>query len=87
MFNFKLIKLKFLVRRKLLSVDLLLVLIGYQHVSVCKLIRIIPKEEAVVGVAIARNSLGEPSRKKSKNIYVDLQERINNLCKDYTEGR
>ncbi|KAG0727804.1 hypothetical protein GWK47_033848 [Chionoecetes opilio] len=62
-------------------------LVGYQHPSIWKLIRTIQKEEAVVSAVIARDTVGEPPRKKTKQEYVDLEQRLKNLCKDYTEGR
>ena len=62
-------------------------LVGYQDPSIWKLIRTIHKEEAVVSAVIARDSFGEPPRRKTKKIFVDLQQRLKNLCNDYTEGR
>ena len=52
-----------------------------------KLIRLLQQEEAAVSAVIARDSVGEPPKKKTKRVYVDLQQRPKNLCKDYTEGR
>lgn len=61
--------------------------VGYQDPSIWKLIRIIQKEEAVVSAVIARDSVGEPTRKKIKKIYADLQHTLKNLCKGCTGGR
>ena len=43
-------------------------LVGYQHPSIWKLIRIIQKEKAVVSAIIARDLIGEPPKKKTKKI-------------------
>ena len=43
-------------------------LIGYQHPSIWKLIRTIQKEESVVSAVIARDSVGEPPKKKIKKM-------------------
>ena len=62
-------------------------LIGYQHPSIWKLIRTFQKEESVVSAVIARDSVGEPPKKRTKKMYSDIQQRLKNLCKDYIEGR
>lgn len=41
-------------------------LVGYQHPSIWKLIRVLQQEEAAVSAVIARDSVGEPPRKKTK---------------------
>lgn len=60
-------------------------LVGYQNPSIWLLIKTLHKEENSVSVVISRNAIGEPPKKK-KN-YVDLQQRLRNLYKDYNEGR
>ena len=62
-------------------------LVGHQHPSIWKLIKMLQKEESAVSAVILRDLIGEPPVKKVKKIYVRLQQRLKNLCIDYNEGR
>ena len=61
-------------------------LIGQNHPSVWTLIEALKREESIVSTQIAKDLNGEPPKKKRRE-YKDMQIRLYNLCKDYSERR
>ena len=61
-------------------------LVGYAHPSIWRVIEWCQKEEATVRTLIQQDSVGKPPVKRVQQRYVQLQQRLNNLCHDLTSG-
>lgn len=61
-------------------------LVGHKHPSIWKAIQALQEEAATVKVQIAQHSVGNVPRKKNKRVYINLQERLKNLCQRYNNG-
>ena len=61
-------------------------LVGYAHPSIWRVIEWCQKEEATVHTLIQQDSVGNPPVKRVHQRYVQLQQRLNNLCRDLTSG-
>ncbi|XP_042228469.1 uncharacterized protein LOC121870655 [Homarus americanus] len=55
-------------------------LVGHYHPSVWRVIEWFQLEEATVSTIIQQDGVGNPPRKRVRRRYVQLQERIRNLC-------
>ena len=59
-------------------------LVGHAHPSIWHVIEWCQKEEATVRTIIQQDAVGNPTVKCTQQIYVQLQERLQNLCRDLT---
>jgi hypothetical protein len=48
---------------------------------------LIQKEEATVRTIIQQDAVGNPPAKRTQQRHVQLQERLQNLCRDLTTGQ
>ena len=62
-------------------------LVGHQHPSIWKLIECLKAETARVTGVLVQLERGVRPKKRTKPVYVELQSRLKNLCKDRVEGR
>ena len=61
-------------------------LVGYAHPSIWRVMEWCQKEEVTVHTLIQQDSVGNPPVKRVHQRYVQLQQRLNNLCHDLTSG-
>ena len=57
-------------------------LVGYAHPSIWRVIEWCQKEEATVRTIIQQDAVGNPPVKRTQQSNVQLQERLQNLCRD-----
>jgi hypothetical protein len=62
-------------------------LVGHAHPSIWRVIEWCQKEEATVRTIIQQDPVGNPPVKRTQQRYVQLQERLQNLCRDLTTGQ
>lgn len=62
-------------------------LVGQNHPSVWRLINCLKDEHSCVSALVLQDEIGNPPRKRTKRVYRDLQERLQNLCIAYAEGQ
>ena len=61
-------------------------LVGHRHPSFWKTIESIRKDEALNRISIINDQRGNPPRKKLRQTYVNLQQRLHRLCSDHADG-
>ena len=61
-------------------------LIGYNHPTVWVAIEAFRKDQSSVETAFYNNANGQPPQKRVKKVMKDLQQRLQNLCRDYVNG-
>ena len=61
-------------------------LIGYNHPTVWVAIEAFRKDQSSVETALYNNANGQPPQKRVKKVTKDLQQRLQNLCRDYVNG-
>ncbi|VDI65786.1 Hypothetical predicted protein [Mytilus galloprovincialis] len=61
-------------------------LVGYAHPSIWRVVEWCQKEEATVRTLIQQDAVGTPPVKRVQQRYVQLQLRLQNLCRDLTSG-
>jgi hypothetical protein len=59
-------------------------LVGHAHPSIWRVIEWCQKEEATVRTIIQQDAVGYPPVKRTQQRHVQLQERLQNLCRDLT---
>ena len=62
-------------------------LVGHAHPSIWRVIEWCQKEEATVRTIIQQDAVGNPPAKRTQQRHVQLQERLQNLCRDLTTGQ
>ena len=62
-------------------------LVGHAHPSIWRVIEWCHKEEATVRTIIQQDAIGYPPVKRTQQRHVQLQERLQNLCRDLTTGQ
>ena len=62
-------------------------LVGHTHPSIWRVIEWCQKEEATVRTIIQQDAVGNPPVKRTQQRHVQLQERLQNLCRDLTTGQ
>ena len=62
-------------------------LVGHAHPSIWRVIEWCRKEEATVRTIIQRDAVVIPPIKRTQQRHVQLQERLQNLCRDLTTGQ
>ena len=55
-------------------------IVRYKHPKIWKFIEAIQDEEAAVRCLVHQDAIGEPTKKRAKKIYVQLQSRLKVLC-------
>ncbi|VDI08856.1 Hypothetical predicted protein [Mytilus galloprovincialis] len=60
--------------------------VGYAHPSIWRVVEWCQKEEATVRTLIQQDAVGTPPVKRVQQRYVQLQLRLQNLCRDLTSG-
>ena len=61
-------------------------LVGYHHPSIWKLIIALQQENATVSISIAQERMGNPPNKRTHQVYINLQQRLQRLVIAYDEG-
>ena len=62
-------------------------LVGHAHPSLWRVIEWCQKEEATVRTISQQDAVGNPPVKRTQQTHVQLQERLQNLCRDLTTGQ
>ena len=62
-------------------------LVGHSHPSVWRLIRSLQQDSALVSTQISQSLLGNPPQKRTKQVFINLQKRLQNLCVEIREKR
>ena len=62
-------------------------LVGHAHPSIWRVIEWCQNEEATVRTIIQQDAVGNPPAKRPQQKHVQLQERLQNLCRDLTTGQ
>ena len=62
-------------------------LVGHAHPSIWRVIEWCQKEEATVRTLINQDGIGNPPVKRVQHRYVQLQERLQNLIRDFNTGQ
>ena len=57
-------------------------LVGHAHPSIWRVIEWCQKEEATVRTIIQQDAVGNPPAKRTQQRHVQLQERLQNLCRN-----
>jgi len=55
-------------------------LVGHYHPSIWRIIEWFQREEATVRCIVQHDAVGSPPERRVRRRYVDLQERLRNLC-------
>jgi hypothetical protein len=62
-------------------------LVGHAHPSIWRVIGWCQKEEAAVRTIIQQDAVGNPPVKRTQQRHVELQDSLQNLCRDLTTGQ
>ncbi|KAL1468932.1 hypothetical protein MTO96_025133 [Rhipicephalus appendiculatus] len=62
-------------------------IVGHSRPTVWKAINAFRSEEATVTMKMAQSRVVAPPKNRSKSAVMAVQQRLHNLCEDYTAGR
>ena len=61
-------------------------LVGHPHPSVWKAVEDLKEDVTLSKVATAQHSAENSSKKRTKHVYINLQQRLKKLCEEFTRG-
>ena len=63
------------------------ILVGTKHPSIWRAVECLQQENSATEVLLSQTDAGNPPKKRIKRKYVQLQERLKNLCEQHRDGQ